>query len=450
MSEGGRGVHPRGGEAPRLLRVTSMKLTRLEIHGYRDIPPGTALTFGPSLNLVLGESGTGRTTLLELISTVLRGDFSALIPEPFSLAWRLERPGMVLDLTARNAPPSAGHTPVVVPRGALALPAPKPEAELEPFLQADLQLDAPATRLVMRADASGLACDVDGQPAYSRGMHWSVLDRTVWTLLFMVAQYIDRGMKDRLKELLRVTFLLAPSRFDEGLGMFERMGAVRYAMEMHGDDVFPLGLMALPTWMPGWLRQRVAEAPPPEALELSHAEHPHGFLARFVALAGFATGTLRVELLEKRTYEDGGRLGFGNFNFRFTRRDGSEVTQAQLGYGQKRLLSFLYYLDVNEDFVIADELANGLHSRQVEACLAGIDARQAFLTTQNPLVFEHLSFASAAELRASLIHCAVPHGDGPERRRWSQPPPEVAARLFGALREGPPAFAALLRTLGLW
>jgi hypothetical protein len=427
-----------------------MKLTRLEIHRYRDLAPGTTLTFGPALNLVLGDNGTGRTTLLELVSTVLRADFSALMAEPFSLAWSLELPGTVLHLTVRNVPPSEAPAPVVVPRGALSLAAPPPTTELHPFIQAEVLLDAPATRLVMRADASGMACEVDGQPAYQRGMHWSVLDRTVWTLLFMVAQYLERDVKDRLKELLRRTFLLSPARFDEGLGAFERIGTLRYAMEMHGEDVFPLGLMSLPTWMPGWLRRRVEQELPTEALELPHTEFEHGFLARFVALSGFATGTLRVELLEKRSYEDGGRLGFGHFGFRFTRQDGSELTHGQLGFGQKRLLSFLYYLDVNEDFVIADELANGLHPRHVEACLGDLGERQAFLATQSPLVFEHLRVRTAAELRTSLVHCDVVREEGRERRRYSQPTPEVAARLFEAWRAGPVTLGALLRTHELW
>lgn len=291
---------------------------------------------------------------------------------------------------------------------------------------------------------------MDGQPAWSRSLEWSLLDRSVWTVLFLVAQYLAPEVKERLKELLHRTFLLGPARFDESLGTFEALGTLKYAMERRGNEVFPVGLMALPTWMPGWLRERVEREPPGDALELRHDERERGFLARFVILAGFAAGTLRVELLENRAFEGGGRLAFGRFGFRFTRRDGSVLTHAELGYGQKRLLSFLYYLDVNEDFVIADELANGLHPLWVEACLRDIGPRQAFVTSQNPLVLEGLSFRSAEEVRTSLILCERRLREGRERRAWLQPTAEVAASLFAAYREGVASLGALFRSHGLW
>ena len=221
-------------------------------------------------------------------------------------------------------------------------------------------------------------------------------------------------------------------------------------MEMRGDEVFPLGLMSLPTWLPGLIRKRVARGPLADVLDIHPEEIERSFLARFIALAGFSAGKFRVELLEKRSYEGGGRLEFGRFGFSFVRRDGSLLSQEHLGHGQKRLLSFLYYLDVNEDFVIADELANGLHPRQVEACMREIGDRQAFLTSQNPLLFEHIPLASAEDFRASLIHCGVGFHDGRERWVWSHPTGAVATKLFGAHREGGTPLGALLRTHGLW
>jgi hypothetical protein len=431
-----------------------MKLTKLEIHRYRDIAPGTELMFSPAFNLVLGRNGTGRTTLLELISLVLGSDFSGLIHEEFSLEYDLALAGMEIHVVARNELRSrGGPEPVRLSReGAKLMPLRTPEvlSEFAPFIEATLKLEAPEARLVMRADASGLFCEVEGQKGYSRRMQWSVLDRTVWTLLFMAAQYIDREMKARLKELLRRTFLLAPSRFDEALGMFEHIGNIKYAMEMRDEEVFPLGLMALPTWMPGWLRQRVEQEPPTEAIEFRHDDLPRSFLSRFVAMAGFVAGKLRLEVLEKRTYENGGRLGFGQFSFHFTRPDGSVLTQAQLGHGQKRLLSFLYYLDVNEDFVVADELANSLHPHWVSACLGELGDRQAFLTSQSPLLFEHVSLGSAADFRTSLILCGVGLHEGREQRSWSNPTGELAEKLSAAIKVGDSSLGALLRAHGLW
>ena len=423
-----------------------MKLTRLLVHHYRNVTPGTELVFSPSLNLVLGENGTGRTTLLELISTVVGTDFSGLVHEAFSLEYDLTFPGMKLHVYVRNEQTAAPPDPDEPPRkGSALLPLRTPQtgaSGLHPRIEVDLRLTSPASRLVMRADEEGIDCKVDGESAWSRTMHWSLLDRSVWTLLFMTAQYIDRDMKERLKELLRRTFLLAPQRFDEALGMFERIGGIRYAMEVRDGEVFPLGLMALPTWMPGWLREQVEREAPPDVLELRHDALERSFLARFVSLAGFTAGTFRVEVQEKRSFENGGRVGFGGFGFHFTRADGGGLSQAELGFGQKRLLSFLYYLDVNEDFAITDELANGLHPRWVEACMRELGTRQVFLASQNPLPFEHVHFASAEELRASMLLC----GAG----TWSNPTWAAAGQLFEAYRQGARPLGTLLREQGLW
>jgi hypothetical protein len=431
-----------------------MKLTRLVVHHYRSVTPGTELVFSPSLNLVLGENGSGRTSLLDLISTVVGSDFSSLIHETFALEYDLSFPGMKLHVYVRNEQASATPESEDPPRkGAALLPLRTPqkgELGLHPRIEVDLRLTSPSVHLVMRADNQGIDCKVDGESAWSRTMHWSLLDRSVWTLLFMTAQYIDRDMKERLKELLRRTFLLAPQRFDEALGMFERMGNIRYAMEVRDGEVFPLGLMALPTWMPGWLREQVEREAPPDVLELRHDALERSFLARFVALAGLAAGTFRVEVQEKRSFENGGRVGFGGFGFHFTRRDGRGLSHAELGFGQKRLLSFLYYLDVNEDFAILDELANGLHPRWVESCMRELGTRQVFLTSQNPLPFEHVPVSSAEELRASLLLCGVGPEEGPERIAWTNPTREAAGRLFDAYRLGARPLAALLREQGLW
>jgi hypothetical protein len=431
-----------------------MKLTKLLIHKYRGVAPGSEFTFSPSLNLVLGENGTGRTTLLELLSLVLRADFSELSREAFSLEYALTFPGMKIHARVRNEEPSGPPEPVIDSsdeRALLPLRAPRAVPELKPFIEVTLQLDAPGPRLVMRADAESLSCEVDGQPAYSQNMYqWSVLDRTLWVLIFMTAQYLEPEVKERLKELLRRTFLLSPACFDESLGMFEQLGTIRYAMEMHGDEVFPLGLMALPTWLPGRLRARVEKGLPADILEFLPDDPAENFLAKFIALSGFATGRFRVELLEKRVYENGGRLEFGRFGFHFTRHDGSELTQEDLGHGQKRLLSFLYYLDVNEDFVIADELANGLHPRCLEACRREIGERQGFLTSQNPLLFEQLPFRSAEHLRSSLLLCGTQSVNGRERLLWSHPTEEVTGKLFVEYQTGSTSLGALLRAHGMW
>jgi energy-coupling factor transporter ATP-binding protein EcfA2 len=426
-----------------------MKLTHLRIHRYRDVAPGTSLVFGPALNLVLGDNGTGRTTLLELLARVLAADFSSLLHEEFSLEYALDFPDVDVHIQVRNERPAIEPAPESAQ--ALARPVPDAtEAPLAPFMQITLALHAPATRLVLRANAEGVAWEVEGQPDYAQKMYWSLLDRTVWVVLFLAAQRLAPEHKERLKELLRRTFLLAPARFDEALGGFERIGQSQYAMETRGEEVFPLGLMSLPTWLPGLLRERAPRAAATGFIDVRHDELERTFLARFVALAGLSAGRFRVELLDKRSWEDGGRLEFGRFGFTFTRRDGTLLLGEHLGHGQKRLLSLLYYLDVNEDFVLADELANGLHPRWVEAVVRELHGRQSFVTSQNPLLFDYVTLPDAEAPRASLIHCALAEREGRECKAWSNADPDVSARLFGDYARGGTPLATLLRLHGLW
>jgi hypothetical protein len=428
-----------------------MKLTHLQIHKYRDVAPGTRLVFSPRFNLVLGENGTGRTALLDLLALVLGSDFSGLIGEELSLEYGMAIAGVEVRVAVRNerAADTLG-APAREGSALLALRGAEPPVTLLPSIELRLELLVPATRVVIRADGSNVSAEVDGQRVYSQSIRWSLLERSVWVVLFLTAQYLAPDLKERLQPLLNRTFLLAPARFDEGLGMFDQLASLRFAMQLKGSEVFPLGLMALPTWLPGRLRDWAERQPSASIFELHHLDAPRAFLAKFVALAGFAAGTFRVELLEKQVFEDGARLEFGRFGFLFARIDGSVVSQAHLGYGQKRLLSFLYYLDLNGDFAVADELANGLGPRWVEACMRELGSRQAFLTTQNPLVFEHVPLQSAEDFRSSLILCEARLRDGRERPVWSNPSPELAARLFTELQAGPTPLGVLLRALQIW
>ena len=430
-----------------------MKLTRLKLHRFRDVAPGTELVFSPSFNLVLGDNGTGRTTLLELIAQVLGADFSTRVREEFSLDYSLALPGMEIHISAHNtkgsgAPSSLGTSPEQ--EGLLSLRPPEEAPDFAPSFELILVLTDPAARLVMRADASRVAWEVDGQTVDSVPMGgWALLQRSVWTVFLMTVHRLAPEVGERLKALRSRVFLMAPSRFAEGLELFERLDTLRYALELRDGMLVPLGLMALPTWLSGLIRERVARERLADAIELHHTEAPERFLARFVALAGFAAGTLRMEVMDPEAQANG-RVEFGRLGFRFTRHDGSVLSQAELGYGQKRLLSFLYSVDVNEDFIVADELANGLHPRQVEACLRGLGDRQAFLTSQNPLVFEHVPLGSAEEARRSLILCATGLQAGRQRVLWSNPTSEAAERLQGAWQRGTASLAEVLRAQGLW
>jgi recombinational DNA repair ATPase RecF len=67
-----------------------LKLTRLKIDKYRRVTPGTEIVFDSGMNVLLGRNGTGKTTLLELISMCLRSYFANLEREEFSIEYDIE------------------------------------------------------------------------------------------------------------------------------------------------------------------------------------------------------------------------------------------------------------------------------------------------------------------------------------------------------------------------
>jgi energy-coupling factor transporter ATP-binding protein EcfA2 len=440
-----------------------MKLTRLVLHRFGDALPGE-LRFGEGLHLVLGENGTGRSTLLELLAHVLAGDFSSYAGQPFALDYEMSLPGVELAVSVRHGAdvssdfrvraPDTAAAPAVEVAGesatalrSLRAPADSgtPGSGLHARVEVELALSQPASTLRMCATGAGIAWEVDGVAAWTQGMEWSVLDRPVWVLLMLSVPRLGKELRERLHGLLRHVFLLGPARFDEGLEAYARLREVHFGLELREGELAPLGLMHLPPWLARALRERVERAPLGDALEVEAEEAPDGFLARFCALAGFRGGRVRLGVLDaQRSADGGGRVELGGLSLRLTREDGAEVTEAGLGWGQRRLLTFLYYLDLNADFCVADELPAGLHPRWLEACVSALGQRQAFVSGAGPLLAELLPPLPAEALRRALVVCRRALVEGRERYAWEHPTAEQAAELA----RSPTALPARLRALG--
>ena len=141
---------------------------------------------------------------------------------------------------------------------------------------------------------------------------------------------------------------------------------------------------------------------------------------------------------------------YGKFAFTFTLGDDSAINHDALSYGQKRLLSFLYHLDVNRDIIIVDELVNGLHYDWIEACIEEIGDRQAFLTSQNPLLLDFLHFESAEQARRSFILCRREKRDDKTVTVWENLDEATAEAFFRAYQTRALQVSEILRTKGLW
>jgi len=157
-----------------------------------------------------------------------------------------------------------------------------------------------------------------------------------------------------------------------------------------------------------------------------------------------------MDLVEKRVGESYEIYYFGNLKFLFTRRDGSIINHDLLSYGQKRLLTFFYYLACNQDVVVADELVNGLHHTWISACVQAMGARQVFLTSQNPLLLDYLQFDSADQARSTFITCHSKAEEDRERLLWSNMTKKDATSFFRAYKAGIQHVGEILQTKGLW
>ena len=137
---------------------------------------------------------------------------------------------------------------------------------------------------------------------------------------------------------------------------------------------------------------------------------------------------------------------FGKPAFWITTHRDTTYTHEQLSYGEKRLLTFLYHAAANPEILVADELVNGMHYEWIDACLAAVQG-QAFLTSQNPLLLDHLSFESAEEVQRRFVLC-----DRDENGSWvwRNMDLDAADAFYRAYEVGLQHVGEILRTSGLW
>lgn len=147
-------------------------LKRLKLHRFRYTQPGTELMFTERFNVLLGRNGTGKTTLLDLISMVLRSDFSALKDEAFDIEyeWSDRRDTGVVRFQNKLTLPLPGPPASTTLRGAAKA------RQYQPHVLVRIQPDRPAKELesVEQIQKTFIQCrtePVDGEPQTS----WSNL-----------------------------------------------------------------------------------------------------------------------------------------------------------------------------------------------------------------------------------------------------------------------------------
>lgn len=374
--------------------MPQVKLKRLKIQKYRNVKPGTELHFDDGINLILGQNASGKTTLLALISAVCRADFREYEDEELDLKAEIELDERRLSLTVSHEPPSQ-----------------------------------PAQRSTWRCtlEVDRWSMTLDDAPA-----GWSSFDLSFYDFTPSPRRAI--GQAFRFDESLD-TFLAATGRTNTVRGAATPPATLVEATHVR-EDMF--------------LFQR-SEFFPPDQHPTRSVTSPDEPLCHAIAEAlGVVRVARRPEIREHGTRKGREFFRIEGSTFDITRHDGTTLQHDRLSYGQKRLLAFYYYLACNPEIVIADELVNGLHHRWIDACMKALGDRQAFLTSQNPLLFDYVDFDSVEQVQARFITCRLEQIDGREQMVWENMQRDDAEQFFAAYQAEIEHVGEILMNRGLW
>lgn len=423
MSEGAKSAAPAATNGAS--DASGPRLRRLEIKKFRNVRP-TVLTFDDSWNVLLGKNGTGKTTLLELIATTIRGDVKTFEDVDYEIEADLSLGPARVEWKVGSSEPGSG------------LPA-DVEAGLSGAIVRSKQ-----RRFTAAFSGDGLRSytmtgDERGLDRFPRMRANSSAGGSAPFLLMLVMGHGD-GLLSELPSHRAVDAAVASGdvqRFDEILTFFQRLspnGDLMISSDGHENVLASAELVRA-------LRGSMGSAE--DRLSVSHENLP--FLGKFVQLTGLASASLHLELVQRRASEKTPQASFGRPSFLFRRKNGEELREQHLSFGQKRLLAFLYYLTISNP-VIADELVDGLHFDWISACVTEAQSRQKFFASQSPLLVDHMGFKTREAVKSRFIRCTLEGDD----MVWSNFTDEEADDFFVAYRTGAQAVSEILRQKGLW
>ncbi len=423
------------------------RLTRLTINRFRQVKPGTELRFDDGINVLLGRNGTGKTTLLELICAVASGDLRAYEHESFELEFELVLNGEVLLVSARN---ETAHQRISIDVNEPSKAAWAYHIHYSARDGSVYQIEA----VNGRTQLVGGDLALPEASLFAPGFHEICI-----CLALDIKSTNFLGFRDQSLRFTKGLF-----RMDEGLDVFRSITdglplprtrspllATLFSGSPWGNPresvVSLMELMV--TYIPGSLLELLLEqgesVHSATQIGISSSEWP--LLETIRTLINVKRLQVTLQLVERKEAEGVTQLStFGRPVFRATTHSGTTFTHDKLSYGEKRLLAFMYHAAANPQILVADELVNGLHHEWIQACLDAIQG-QAFLTSQNPLLLDHLPFSSGEEVQRRFVLC-----DRDEQGRWiwRNMDPAAAAAFYRAYEVGIQHVSEILETKGLW
>lgn len=434
------------------------KLTWLKIESFRNVAPCT-LRFGDGFNVLLGLNATGKTTLLELIAATLSFDFSKFKEEAFAIEYELAFSGGTIVASVRSereeAPPVEGtvRPPGMngIGRGGLnGIGRGGMGAMLG--MSAELQIRTALSPNAWTVRANMTSVWLEDEKPVVFPLLVQLGERGSYLLSWAADLTTDEPIKRAYGEELWTWE--SARRFDEALDVFRGITGPGTSVEAR---VHPSTGAALGFNVAGVVPQDLLLAIGKQVVSMPNGSQgltipaeSLGFLREVGALFGFKTSRLEMRLEGKVGSQIGGMHKFGEFRFMFEDHDGSVIRHEDLSYGQKRLLAFYYYLAASPTTVIADEIVDGLHHLWIDAAITAIGDRQAFLASQNPLLLDHLEFASVEDVASTFITCRAERTGDDKHMIWSNLSPYDADRFFRAYQVDVQHVSEILLSKGLW
>lgn len=440
-----------------------LRLRRIKLNKWRNVLPGTELRFGDGVHALLGKNGTGKTTLLRLISMCVRNDFSAVESEDFDIEYdidlgRYKAFVSVANETTSLDPAEEQMTTLGPHRGdrrALAEPSYRIRIVLHGLVDAPVELESTRTKLWLNGEPR--EPQERGLLSPFKGALWSQVDNALRLSVRRAGRspitadlegQVSSGATSLYVDTVFMSF--SAFRFDEADGLLDALEGLT-AKPRSELPLLDIHLWAIPIfdpWVPDELetfcRRWLKEQHSVTELRPTSADLP--FLQTFAGLAGFDEVTMVLPLQAKTKSS----ASFGKASFLIQLKNGDLITQELLSFGQRRLLAFLYYAACNPDTLIVDELTNGLHHEWIEACVDELEKRQSFVATQNPLLIDYLPVASSQDAETAFLQCRLVEKDGKQWMDWRNTTPDEAERFWKSYETGVQFISEILRTEGLW
>lgn len=446
-------------------------IRRVTIHQLRNVKPGCTFELHRGLNLLLGRNGTGKTTLLQWMADFLSGNLKAWEDEPYHV--KIE-----IDVETETQPASVhvevkNHASRFPLRDILAHGSGEQkwgeQLRGNAVPSAISSIEVGQDRYQIRAKPPFLSLDANGRALYkdiqievpfaeilARNVHFmlqmaaepeNVFDRAIVTTSPVVLDHV----RDKIISIAaHIGSYTQITRFDESLSFSDRL--LVGANSQWRLSIASNGATTIYTQSKTRFRDSIIAHLPTDAPALTLSDRIiGGFLRKAVDLFDYRGATASISLLEKANLpKNVSYYEYGNLRFSFHLRDGSIIPHDALSYGQKRMLAFLYYLELNPRFIVVDELVNGLHHAWIEACIEEIGDRQGLMTSQNPLLLDHMSFDSVEDVRTSFILCRSERKGDSEQLIWRNPTEEEAQSFFDAYQVGIQHVSEILVDEGLW